>query len=170
MQWIADDQIADDIIQDVFLKIHEKIDSLREADKVRSWVLQITRNTIIDHFRNNRLILDDIGDHPEIFEPVPIKITDSNERDLKKEIEEGLLTLIGSLPAKYAQALIMVEYDGLTQVELARRLKISVPGAKSRIQRARKMVKDRLLNCCHYEFDRYGTVVGIKPDDCGQCC
>jgi RNA polymerase sigma-70 factor (ECF subfamily) len=168
-KWVTDPELAKDIEQDVFLKIHEKIDTLKDNTKVHSWVLQITKNTILDNFRKQKekfqhiekLELEDFQ-QGEIF-------NDTKERNLKEEISSGMKTLIESLPDKYSQALLMVEYQGISQVDLAKKLKLSPSAAKSRVQRGRLMVKDRLLQCCHYEFDKYGNVVGVQPDSCLSC-
>ena len=74
------------------------------------------------------------------------------------------------LPGPYRQALILTEYQGLTQKQLAERMGLSLSGAKSRVQRARKMLKELLLECCHFEFDRYGTVFDYRPRNCKRCC
>jgi RNA polymerase sigma-70 factor (ECF subfamily) len=52
MSRVNDQDITDDILQDVFLKIHMKMDTLKDLNKIHSWIYQITRNTIIDHFRS----------------------------------------------------------------------------------------------------------------------
>ena len=72
----------------------------------------------------------------------------------------SIKAIIETLPQPYAQALILTEFEGLTQKELARRLDISLSGAKSRVQRARKMLKIKLTECCRIEFDSRGTIVG----------
>jgi RNA polymerase sigma-70 factor (ECF subfamily) len=55
---------------------------------------------------------------------------------------------------------------------LAAREEISLSGAKSRVQRGRAMVKEMLLDCCHFEFDQHGQVVdyGRKPGACTPDC
>jgi RNA polymerase sigma-70 factor (ECF subfamily) len=167
-KWITNPEIAKDIEQDVFLKIHEKIDTLKDNTKVRSWVLQITRNTVMDYFRKNRVKFQD---SEFIFEEIdsPVTIVVKNERNLKEEITSGLRSLIESLPAKYAEALILVEYEGMSQIDLSKKLRISPSAVKSRVQRARSMVKDRLIDCCHYEFDKYGNVISAFPETCHYC-
>ncbi|MGO8947700.1 MAG: sigma factor-like helix-turn-helix DNA-binding protein [Ktedonobacterales bacterium] len=57
------------------------------------------------------------------------------------------------------QALVLTEYHGLTQKELAERLGHSLSGARSRAQRAREQLKQQLLDCCHFEFDLRGDVL-----------
>jgi RNA polymerase sigma-70 factor (ECF subfamily) len=76
--------------------------------------------------------------------------------------------MIDSLPSHYREALLLTEYEGLSQKDLADRLGISISGAKSRVQRARAMLRDLLMECCHFEFDRYGTVIDYHPIAC--CC
>jgi RNA polymerase sigma-70 factor (ECF subfamily) len=63
----------------------------------------------------------------------------------------------------YRDAIIATEYDGLSQVELAQRLGLSVSAAKSRVQRARAMVRETIERCCHFDVDHYGTVVDYTP-------
>jgi len=76
--------------------------------------------------------------------------------------------MVDSLPADYRQALLLTEYQGLTQRELAQKLGLSVSGAKSRVQRAREKLKAMLLDCCHFEFDRRGKVIDYQPN-CACC-
>ena len=79
--------------------------------------------------------------------------------------------MINSLPEKYKQALILTEFQNLTQKELAERMGLSVSGAKSRVQRARIKLKELLLGCCSLEFDHYGNVIDYehKCSDCKFC-
>ena len=56
----------------------------------------------------------------------------------------------------------------LTQKEVAARQDLSLPGAKARVQRGRAMMKERLLECCRFEFDHRGGVVDYEPK--GPCC
>ena len=54
---VADDMV-EDILQDVFVKIHSRIDSLKESTKLESWLYQITRNAVIDYYRSKRPTVD----------------------------------------------------------------------------------------------------------------
>ncbi|MDA3893609.1 MAG: RNA polymerase sigma factor SigZ [Salinivirgaceae bacterium] len=169
LSWVHSSELADDIQQDVFIKIHEKIETLKDDTKVKSWVLQITRNTILDYLRKQNEFSEEVHDSMLIEEPdIQELANDNRERNLEKEIYEGLVPLIESLPPKYSEAIRLVEFEGLSQMELAKKLNISPSGAKSRVQRGRKLIKDTLMNCCHYEFDKYGTVIGVHQMEC--CC
>lgn len=154
---IPDELSAEDILQDVFLKIHTHIDTLREADKLQSWIYQIARNAIHDYYRMHKAA-------PEL--PEMSYMPEDRFDDVVSELIPCIQHMIDSLPVDYRQALILTEYQGLTQKELAERLGISLSGAKSRVQRAREKLKIMLLNCCHFEFDRLGRVIDYWP----HCC
>jgi RNA polymerase sigma-70 factor (ECF subfamily) len=151
---------VDDILQEVFLKIHQNIDKLEEDSKILGWIFQISQNAIIDFYRKNKLQTRDI-DEIEIAER-------KEEKSPDWEIALGLREMVEKLPEKYSQALLLVEFEGLSQAELAEKLGISVSGAKSRVQRAREMLRDSLMQCCHFEFDKFGTIIDFHPIGC--CC
>lgn len=156
---VSDPGIAEDILQDVYVKIHSRIDSLRETDRLESWIYQITRNAIIDYYRRAR-------PQEELSESLASPLED--EPDAVSELAASVRGMVGCLPDKYRRALEMTELQGLSQVELASRLDISVSGAKSRVQRAREKLKEAFLNCCHFEFDRLGRVIDYHPK-CNHC-
>lgn len=151
---ISDESAADDILQTVFLKIHSHIEGLKDPAKVERWIYQITRNTIIDYYRT-RKNEEEIPQHVSISEKMPEKI------DCKTGYT-SIKAIIETLPRPYAQALLLTEFEGLTQKELAQKLNISFSGAKSRVQRARRMLKARLGECCRIEYDSHGTIVDYQ--------
>ena len=153
---IADPASADDILQNVFLRIHSRIETLNDCDKVQSWIFQIARNAIVDYYRARK----DAVELPEAIagtEPDPSK--DTLPKSEACRMDNCMLPMIQSLPEKYRNALLMAETDGMTQKQIAEKLGISLSGAKSRIQRGRAMVKDMLLDCCRFDFDRRGNVI-----------
>ncbi len=100
-------------------------------------------------------------------------ITNEPDDDLSsnEEIVSCLKAMINHLPEKYKQAIILTEFQNLTQKELSERMGLSLSGAKSRVQRARSMLKETLLGCCHLEFDRLGNIIDYthKTKDCKFC-
>jgi RNA polymerase sigma-70 factor (ECF subfamily) len=70
-----------------------------------------------------------------------------------------LRPMIESLPAIYRDALIMVELDAMSQKDFAAQLNLTYSAAKSRVQRARQLLKEILIACCNYQFDRYGNII-----------
>ncbi len=160
---VADKSLADDILQDVFIKIHSRIETLKDDTKIKSWVYQITRNTIIDHYRGQKITVD----IPKTF----AEFDEISQSNCHQHVSSGLKSMINELPEKYREALLLTEFQGLSQKELAQRLDMSVSGAKSRVQRARQKLKLMLLECCHFEFDRYGTILDYhrRSPKCAGC-
>jgi RNA polymerase sigma-70 factor (ECF subfamily) len=157
---IPDEQSSEDVLQDVFLKIHTRIDTLRDEEKLQSWIYQIARNAIADYYREQRATLP--------LSEVPVPAEEARDDDVIKELIPSIKVMVDSLPADYREALYLTEYQGLTQRELAERLGLSFSGAKSRVQRAREKLKKMLLDCCHFELDRRGKVIDYQPN-C-DCC
>ncbi len=158
---IADEAEAEDILQEVFLRIHLNLCCLRDLSRLESWIYQITRNTIIDHYRNSRKTVD-------LPEDLPIETDFDSREDPETELALSLGEMVAELPPAYREALILTEYKGLSQVDLAQQLGISVSGAKSRVQRGRKILRDLLLACCHFELDRRGRIIDYHQRCC--CC
>lgn len=159
---VADEAAAEDILQDVFVKIHQQIGSLKEMQKLESWLYQITRNTLIDYYRKERGTLT--LEEPEALQ-LPVEMPDD---DIVSELLPSVRAMVNSLPEQDRQALVLTEYQGLTQKEYGERLGLSFSGAKSRVQRAREKLKQHLLDCCHFELDRRGHVIDYQSK-C-QCC
>jgi len=159
---IADETTAEDVLQEVFLKIHQHIETLSDVKKLESWVYQITRNALIDSYRSKRPM--DPLESPEVL-ALPEVLPDD---DIVTELFPSVRAMVSNLPEQDRQALVLTEYQGLTQKELGERLGLSFSGAKSRVQRAREKLKQQLLDCCHFELDRRGHVVDYQPR-C-QCC
>jgi RNA polymerase sigma-70 factor (ECF subfamily) len=159
LRQVSDPDSADDILQDVYLKIHAHIQDLQDADRLESWIFQIARNAIADHFRRTR-------PQEELPDSLPAPVDE--EPDEASELASSIGDMLRCLPPKYRQALDLADFQGLSQAQLAARLNISLSGAKSRVQRARRMLKEAFLDCCHFEFDRYGKVIDSHPN-CPEC-
>ncbi len=169
---VARPEDAEDVLQEVMLRIHRHADELAGADRVAAWVHRIAQNAITDHYRRSAA-------RPEIAAGAA---TDLDERaseppgepeteGLRRELSACLRPLIGRLPEGTRDALTLVELDGLTQAEAASRLGISLSGAKSRVQRGRAQLKTLLLDCCHVAVDRRGGITEYRPrgGSCARC-
>lgn len=161
---IADPADAEDIVQEVLIKAYSHLATLQDATKVRPWLYQIARNAIIDFYRQHKPLADLSDDLP-----APVALADDAS---EAEFAECLTPLITQLPPEYRQAITLAEIQGLTQQEVATAQGLSLSGAKSRVQRGRKLLKSVLLQCCQVEVDRRGAVIEWQPhhqaDEC-QC-
>lgn len=166
---VPDESTAEDILQEVFLKIHQRIETLKDVKKLESWVYQISRNAIIDYYRSKETSTTAL-DAPEVLELAE----DLPADDVITELFPSVRAMVTSLPVLDRQALVLTSYQGLTQRELGERLGLSFSGSKSRVQRAREKLKQQLLACCHFELDRRGHVIDYQPRcrccETGACC
>ncbi|MBE3558248.1 MAG: RNA polymerase sigma factor SigZ [Ktedonobacteraceae bacterium] len=164
---VADDESAEDLLQEVFLRVHTHIDTLHDRQKLESWIYQIARNLIIDHYRRRKIMvtLENATVQDMLLEEKIPEITDENVR---ARIAFAALAMATCLTEPYREALLLTDYQGLSQKELAERLGLSFSGAKSRVQRAREKLRQSLLDCCHFEFDRLGRVIDYRPRY--RCC
>jgi RNA polymerase sigma-70 factor, ECF subfamily len=148
---VKDEQIAKDILQDVFLIVQSKINQLKNASKLTSWVYQITRNTIFDFYRKldlKKISIDD-SDIPE----------NENKNFEYAKLSNCINQKIEKLATKHKQAIILTSFKNYTQKELAAHLKISYSGTKSRIQKAREILKENILDCPNVESDKTGKLL-----------
>jgi RNA polymerase sigma-70 factor, ECF subfamily len=157
---VPDPYSAEDILQDVFLKIHTHIDTLRTQDRLTSWIYQITRNAIADYYRAQRPTA-------ELAETLPAA-DELVDEDVVHQLSPCVAAMVAALPEVYREALRLTEYQGLSQKALSEQLGISFSGAKSRVQRARAKIKEQLLNCCHFQFDHAGRIIDYQSRR--ACC
>jgi len=157
---VSDDAEAEDLLQEVFIRVHHHLCCLPQPEKMDSWIYQIARNLLIDYYRRRR-------DTFELPDDLPAE-SELTEEDPREVLLLSLKEVIHELPEPYRQALLLTEYQGLSQVEMADQLGLSVSGAKSRVQRARDRLRDMILACCHVELDRLGRVVDYYAHCC--CC
>lgn len=150
---------TDDILQEVFIKIIRNIDKVNQAENLRHYLYGIVRNTINDYFRNKKQMVD----NTEIEE----KITEEETQSLNTTIAECCIKpFINKLPNNYREALLITEFQDISQKDLAERLNISYSGAKSRVQRGKEKLKELILNCCSYQSDKYGNLIDSEDKNC----
>ncbi len=155
---VGNQEVAEDLLQDVFVKIHARLETLTEAERIRGWIYSIARNAIIDHYRTRKS-----------SEPLPATLDgaapEPDEGDaVWRELEECLRPLIEYLPERYRTPLLLAELEGLPLKEVAGRLGLSLPNAKSRVQRGRAKLKEIIHACCQLEFDRRGKPISYKNE------
>ena len=167
---VANEAEAEDILQEVFLRMHRKLDSLKDPRRIVSWLFQITRHTIIDHYRAPErrrevpagLAADLDSAHPALT-PLPPQFKDSDQ--LREELAGCLSPMIERLPSQYREAVTLVELEGLTQNAAAKQLGLSVSGMKSRVQRGRQQLKRMLDECCLIQLDQRRSVMDYEVRD-----
>lgn len=147
---VSDRQDAEDLIQDILLRIHLHVGSLADSEKIGAWTYQIARNAIVDYYRKRGRAISQTEE---------IQSDTDDEDNVQSEVASWLPEMIRALPSPYQEAVRMTEIDGLTQKQLAEQLGIPLPTAKSRVQRGRQKLKKALLACCNIEIDARKKVI-----------
>jgi RNA polymerase sigma-70 factor (ECF subfamily) len=158
---VKDKDDCNDIMQDVFLKLHSKINTLRNDEKIKPWLYQITRNTITDYFRNQMVR----AGFEAINFPYEKEVQSTNE-----QFANCVQPHINKLPSIYKEAFIKTEFQNYSQLQLAKELNISYSGAKSRVQRAKELLKSYFKQCCNISTDKYGNILSFQEKhECKLC-
>lgn len=157
---VKDNDIANDLLQDIFIKIHLKLSTLSDTDKLTSWVYQITRNSIFDYYKKHKHFTDIPSDIYALDEP----------KLFNNEFGKCLKPFINQLPDTYRDAILQTELGQLSQKEFAEKSDISYSGAKSRIQRGRQKLYELFNQCCKISADKYGNILEYKrKHNCSDC-
>jgi RNA polymerase sigma factor (sigma-70 family) len=157
---IANPQDAEDVAQDVFLKVFRSRASLRNPDKLEAWIYQSARSSIIDYYRRRR-------PQEELDESRPQDIETINEAGANLVL--SVRRFIQTLSEEYRRPLEMAEFEDKSVAEISAALKISPSATKSRLTRARAQLRDRFMKCCRFEYDSFGKVIDYKGRHACAC-
>ena len=172
---VANEAEAEDILQEVFLRMHQGLESLKDPRRMMPWIYRITRHAIVDYYRapaRRREVPAGLAGDLEAM-PSPGLFTDSSESagDLRAELAGCLRPMMERLSREYREAVTLVELEGLTQQVAAKRMGLSLSGMKSRVQRGRRQLKQMLDDCCLIQLDRRRGVTGyaVREPQCNPC-
>lgn len=151
---------VEELLQETFLRLHRTRPRINGERSIRAWLFRTARNLVADHYRATRTLLplaDDTVD--ESMQPAtPLA-----------ELETCLNPLSANLPAIYHSALQM-DLDGIPQATIARVQNLSLSGAKSRVQRARKLLQQEFDRCCSFSRDEQGHLIDYRERSCPSAC
>lgn len=152
---ISDTQEANDLVQEVFLRATRLENGLCGVDNRRAWLFQVARNLLIDRYRLTKdeiSLEDELGLAEEPADVAPVDL-----------LSQCLPRVLSELSADDREAITLCDLDGLSQQMLADRLGLSLPAAKSRVQRARRRLREQLVAACQVQFDEVGHVCCFVP-------
>jgi RNA polymerase sigma-70 factor (ECF subfamily) len=151
---VSSQAMVDDLTQETLLKVYRSRAALRDGTKLEAWLYQIARGTIIDHYRRQRpqeeLPAAIAGERPDEVAAMRARVLISMRRFLEE------------LPVTYREPVRLAELEGLPLARIALRFGLSLTAVKSRVGRGRAMLKKKLQECCRFEFDRLGQVIGYE--------
>ncbi|MDC6350110.1 sigma-70 family RNA polymerase sigma factor [Zeaxanthinibacter sp. PT1] len=154
LKQLGDPDMAKDILQETFLKAQQKIGQLREVEKLESWLFQVARNTMKDHLAHEARL-------------IPGPVHDTQDTSGREPEACCFDRFIEELPPDYRQSIELVYIEGKKQQEASQALGISLPNMKARIRRAKVMLKDKFAECCGYDLNENGKLVGEV--NCPKC-
>jgi RNA polymerase sigma-70 factor (ECF subfamily) len=138
MRYTKNTEQAEDILQDGFIKVFNKLKDFKNEGSLEGWVRRVMVNTALDQIRKNGKLLGDIN-----IDDVGYKI-ENNAFTLEKMMAEDLMKLVQSMPEGYKVVFNMFAIEGYSHGEIAKTLGISENTSKSQYSRARTYLKERL--------------------------
>lgn len=170
---VGNPEDAEDVVQDVFVRMQRNIGALSSADRLDAWAFRIARNAIADHYRSpSRRDVTGEAAAKVMNELAAGGTGGESSNDARAEMSRCIAPMVRGLPDAYRRAVELTELEGMTQAAAAERLGLSLPGAKSRVQRGRARLRVMLLRCCEIETDRRGRVIAFETRDgegCASC-
>lgn len=166
---VAKKEDAEDILQEVFIKISLKKDSISNHEKIQNWIFTIARNAVIDYYRKSSGKKD-----LTYTDALSEDIEHENDPDATKGLESCLESFIEKLPEEYRAIIIDSELKNIRQKELALKYNMAYPSLRSRVQRGRERLRKMFVNCCIIELDKRGNVLDARmkkagDEECGVC-
>ena len=151
---LRDQAVAEDLLQDTFVKAIAEGSRFCELDNPRAWLYRVARNSLIDHLRREHRFIDDLPDQLPYEEPIT---------DAVDDLSQCLPRALDALAKEDAEAITLCDLEGMNQADYAQLKGLSVPGAKSRVQRARARLKQQLKSTCQVRLDESGSVCCFTP-------
>ncbi len=154
-----------DLTQAVFLKVSQSLAGFRGESSQATWIYRIATNTAYDHAGSSRekqrkreLLFDDttLGTLPDSELP--------EAEYIRREMNDCIRGLVDQLPEKYRTVLLLSEFEGLTNPEIAEIIELSVDTAKIRLHRARAKLRAAMeRQCSFYRDERNELMCDRKP-------
>jgi RNA polymerase sigma-70 factor (ECF subfamily) len=150
---VSNDVDAEDVTQDVLLQVVRKLPSFRGESAFPTWLHRVTVNTALSHRRRQAVrhehrmgsSLDAFGeDEPSAEHPGPSRIPGPEAQMLSQETRQLLEKAVESLPQTYRTVFVLADVEGLPNADIAAQLGLSLPAVKSRLHRARLLLRDAL--------------------------
>jgi len=138
---LGSDAEAEDLAQQVFIRIWKSAPRYRPTAKFTTWLFRITRNLVFNELRRKRHFVDQADEMPE---PAERRDQEPDKVLMKGELQSAIQNAIDQLPESQRLAIIMRRYEGMAYEEIAAVMGTTVPAVKSILFRARAELRERL--------------------------
>lgn len=157
---VASPSDVDDVVQEVFVRMHRGLTGLRDGERFGGWVYRIAARAVADHRRGRARHPIALAEEEELGAHAD---PDGDDPRLESDLAECVALFVARLPSPYREAITLTELEGLTQKDGAEMLGLSVSGMKSRVQRGREQIRRMFEECCEVSVDARGRVVDCSP-------
>jgi len=151
LKYTKDEDVAQEIQQQVLMKIYKACSNKTEIRNLRAWLFQVTHNAIIDYQKEQRKL-----------KTIPVNQVAAEDQSIWSDLALYIEPLISFLPPKYAIPLELSVLKGLKQTEIAQQLNLSLSATKSRILRAKNLLRKEIEDCCHLEKRADGQILDFR--------
>ena len=156
LRYMRNHEDAEEVVQDVLLKVFRKIGMFRGDSALSSWIYRITFNTAMSRLRRTRATrLAEVtyielgatlrGDDAAAHDPADWSQM-ADEAMLRQEMRERLVAAVGDLPEIYREPVILRDLKGLSTEEASLKLNVKDQTLKSRLHRGRALLRERLAD------------------------
>lgn len=155
---VSDSLAAEDILQDVLVKVHEQASSLKQVSSLKAWVFQIANHAVIDYYRARAKDQKGLEQLPDT------ELLNEQEDDVMRDLLGACIKpFVHALSDDSAALLNEIELKGRKQKELALEQGIAYSTLKSRVQKSRAELKDLFQQCCDFTYDHQGNLMDFEP-------
>ena len=155
-RYVRNHEDAEEVVQDVLLKVFRKIDMFRGDSALSSWIYRITFNTAMSRLRRTKAMrqaeADEIeigttinGDMPSAHDPADWTNM-ADESMLRSQLRARLAAAVVELPAIYREPVILRDLKGLSTEEASVKLRVKDQTLKSRLHRGRLLLREKLAD------------------------
>ena len=167
---------ADDVAQEVFIKVNRNLGALRDRAKLTSWIFAITINTVRDLARRRAVrgessTVGPAGGQTDRREEDPLAQLEDHrsrspeEKAIRNEMVRCYLDYVEKLPPDHQEIYVLREFGQLSNEEIAGRLSLSLDTVKIRLHRAREKLYDQLRKNCRCYLNERGELMGEPRED-----
>lgn len=152
-QRLSQPQDVDDMMQDLFMKALRQGSQFCSVTNARAWLFEVARNALADRFKIKR----------ELVELPDDLATEAEDLDAVDLLTACLPRVLSELSPTDREAIALCDLEGMSQADYAKKAGLGLSAAKSRLQRARQKMRDRMTQACQVTFDGHGHVEDFVP-------